>query len=803
MIYPKSFEQKIGFDILRQLIKEECTSPLGQSFVDKMRFSDNFSLIGKLCSQVAEFRQILLFDNTFPSQHYLDVSNHLRQAELEGSFLSEEQFFDIKLSLNTILSCLKFLHGKEDTTYPELKELSKQVEVDRKLVSHIDFTIDERGKVRDSASSELGRIRKAIISEQSSLRRKLDNILRSAKSQGFTDEDMQLTIRGGRMVIPVAAEHKRKLKGFIHDESATGQTVFIEPAEVFDANNAIRELEYEERREVIRILTKLTSDLRPYIPALRKGYTFLGLIDFIRAKARLAVQLNAVKPQVVPKQHVEWIRARHPLLQLSLEKQGRTVSPLDILLNQEKRILLISGPNAGGKSIALKTVGLLQYMYQCGMLVPMDENSTIGLFSSIFIDIGDEQSLENDLSTYSSHLSNMKYFLQFADKKTLLLIDEFGTGTEPQFGGAIAESILEQLNKEKAFGVITTHYTNLKFFADKTPGIINGAMRFDAEKLEPLYKLEIGVPGSSFALEIASKIGLPKAVLNNAKDKLGDKQVAFDKLLRELQIEKEVYASRNLELATRERHLKKSSTEYAELKAYLDNQRKTIVNDAKAEAKRLVREANQKIENTIRQIREGEADKEVTRQARKELEDFRGQMEPEPLKQVAAAPVADDTEDVSGGIEAGHYVRIKDSGAVAEVMGIRGKDVEVRIGSLKSTLKLNRLEKISRKAYRTHVPEEEIGRGKGVDINQKMLAFSYNLDLRGKRGEEALTEVDSFLDNALLLGTQELRIVHGKGDGILRTLIRNHLRKYKQVVSMNDEHPDRGGPGVTIVGLNH
>jgi DNA mismatch repair protein MutS2 len=800
MIYPKNFEQKIGFDQIRALIKEECASTLGQAFADKMRFSDNYELIEKLISQTAEFKQILIIDDSFPSNNYLDVSSHLRNAELEGSFLSEEQFYDIKLSLNTILACVKFFAQKEETTYPQLRELSKQVEVDRKLVQLIDFTIDERGKVRDSASSELGRIRKEIIAEQSNLRRKLDQILRFAKSQGYTDDDMMLTVRSGRMVIPVAAEHKRKLKGFIHDESATGQTVFIEPAEVFDLNNSIRELELAEKREVIRILTKLTNDLRPSIPALKKAYTFLGLIDFVRAKAKLALRLGAGKPKGINKQHVEWINARHPLLQLSLEKQGRKVVPLDITLNKDYRILVISGPNAGGKSICLKTVGLLQYMYQCGLLVPMEEHSTIGMFDNIFIDIGDEQSLENDLSTYSSHLSNMRHFLKFADKKTLLLIDEFGTGTEPQFGGAIAESILEQLNNEKAFGVITTHYTNLKFYADRTQGIVNGAMRFDVEKLEPLYRLEIGTPGSSFALEIATKIGLPKQVISASQDRLGNKQVQFDKLLRELQIEKEVYAKRNLDLSTRERILKKSVTEYNELKTYLDNQKKTVLNEAKIQAKKILQDANQKIENTIREIKEKGAEREATREARRSLDELKMQLAPESLV-VAARPAFEEEEVVGGAIEEGSFVRIKDNGAIAEVISIKVKDVEVRIGALKSTVKLNRLEKISRREYKAAVPEDEKPRSKGVDINEKMMSFSYNLDLRGKRGDEALTEVDNFLDNALLLGTQELRIVHGKGDGILRNLIRNHLKSYKQVASMHDEHADRGGAGVTIVTL--
>ncbi|MDO1448671.1 endonuclease MutS2 [Rhodocytophaga aerolata] len=796
MLYPHTIEQKLGFDKIREQLKEECISTLGQAFVDKLRFSNDFDMIQKLVGQTAEFKEILLHEGDFPSGNYIDANPHLNKAAIEGAFLSEEEFFDIKLSLQTIYACLQFFAKKDETAYPNLREFSQSVEVDVNLLKQLDRVFDNRGKLKDDASPELLSIRRQIISEQSNLRKKLDTILKSAKSQGYISDDVSLTVRGGRMVIPVSAEHKRRIKGFIHDESASGQTVFLEPAEVFDINNEITELGYKERREVVRILTELTNKLRPYVPALKKAYTFLGLMDFVRAKAKFAIRTEAINPVCVKQTLIDWINARHPLLMLSFQKQGKTVRPLTIKLDHKERILIISGPNAGGKSIALKTVGLTQYMYQCGMLVTMAEQSQIGLFKDIFIDIGDEQSLENDLSTYSSHLTNMKYFLKMADKYTLFLIDEFGTGTEPSVGGAIAESILEKLNQSKAFGVINTHYTNLKFFAEHTPGLVNGAMRFDSQHLEPLYQLEIGRPGSSFAFEIANKIGLPGEVIAAAKEKVGDKQVNFEKLLRELETEKRKLGTKNQELSVLQKSLNQTLKEYSELKGRLDTDKKKLMNQAKEEAKRLVKEANQKIEQTIRDIRKNKADKEETKQLRKELQTFDQSLKveyvPEPTTEKEELQVEE------GEIEVGNLVRIKGQNAVGEVLGIRGKDVEISIGALKSTVKLNRLEKISRKEYRAQV-NENTPRMLGIDMNEKMANFSYQLDLRGKRGEEAMTALDEFMDDALMLGSPELRIVHGKGDGILRTLVRNQLRSYPQVASLADEHADRGGAGVTVV----
>lgn len=807
MLYPNTLEQKLGFDTIRERLRESCISTLGQDYVEKIRFTDNVQLIDKLLRQTDEFRQIVQYESDFPSSNYIDVRPHLNRARVEGLALTEAEFFDLKLSLRTVQDCLKFLtkhsEGKREneTTYPFLRELAGPIGVDKNLTNALERVIDDRGLVRDSASPELASIRRRIISEQANLRKRLDSIIRQARQNGWIPDDLSLTVRGGRLVIPIAAEHKRKIKGFVHDESQTGQTVFLEPAEVFDANNEIRELEYEERREIHRILLALTDQIRPHLDELKKAINFLAQIDFIRAKAKLAVQLDAVMPKLHERPIVSWTDARHPLLYLSFKKQGKSVVPLGVRLDEKTRILIISGPNAGGKSVALKTIGVIQYMLQCGLLVPMADYSEMGVFQNLFIDIGDEQSLENDLSTYSSHLTAMKQFMIGANKRTLFLIDEFGTGTEPGLGGAIAESILEELNKSGAYGVINTHYTNLKVFADKTSGLINGAMRFDGEHLEPLYQLEIGRPGSSFAFEISQKIGLPKAVIDRAKEKLGSQQVNFEKLLKELDIEKRVFAEKNLEISINQRKVAQQLAEYTALKNRLDNEQKQLLNNAKQKAKALVQEANQRIENTIREIKENKAEREATRQVRQELERFdEKELKPETLAVEQPKQAEDEFVADGGTITAGSYVRIAGQNAIGQVLSVRGKDAEIRIGDLKSNVKLNRLEKVSRKVFKDATETKDTPpRSQGLDMNEKMLNFSFNLDIRGKRGEEALGEVDRFVDDALMLGYPELRIVHGKGDGILRTLVRNHLRGYKQVARMEDEHADRGGAGVTIV----
>ena len=794
MLYPANLEQKVNFIKIKELLKAECTSTLGQDYVDKVAFSADYVLVQRLLDQTEEFRQLLIAGEAFPSSNFTNLNPYLEKAKLEGAFLEQEEFQEVKLALLTLKSCIAFFqkYGEE---YPTLKALlGLLIDLDLKLLQVIDQVLDEKGKLRSNASKELQLIRTQLLYEESRLRKVMERVFKDARAKGLTPEDAAMTIRGGRMVIPIAAENKRKLRGFIHDESATGQTVFMEPEEALEINNEIRDLEYMEKREIIRILTKLTDQLRPAIPALRKATNFLGLLDFIRAKARFAQKTDSCKPELIKERTLTWSGARHPILEISLRSQGKQIIPLTVQLEGQQRLLLISGPNAGGKSVALKTVALLQYMLQCGLLIPVHPNSKSSLFDNFFIDIGDEQSIENDLSTYSSHLMSMKHFTQFANKKTILFIDEFGTGTEPQFGGAIAESILLALNRMGAYGLITTHYGNLKQLANKHQGLVNGAMRYDVDKLEPLYQLEIGKPGSSFALEIASKIGLSKEIVAYAKQQIGEERVRYDRLLTQLENEKNQYALLLKDVKEKDRLLEGKLKEYVQLKESLELNKKKYLQEAKLEAKSLLDQTNRKIESVIREIKEGKAEKEVTKSVRKELDQFKEEIKPE--KVVVKDP---EIQVIAGQISAGDWVRLKDNGAIAEVVAIKNKDVELLIGDLKSNVKLSRLEKISKAEVKK---ESKYSERRGTyQSTEKMMDYSPNLDLRGKRGEEVLPLIQTFIDEGFMLGVKNLRIVHGKGDGILREVSRNLLRSMAQVGKLEDEHADRGGAGVTLVTL--
>jgi DNA mismatch repair protein MutS2 len=794
MLYPANLEQKVNFLKIKELLKAECTSSLGQDYVDKVAFSSDYVLVQRLLDQTEEFRQLLIAVEAFPSSNFTNLNPYLEKAKLDGAFLEQEEFQEVKLALLTLKSCIAFFqkHGED---YPTLKALlGLLIDLDLKLLQLIDQVLDEKGKLRSNASKELQLIRTQLLYEESRLRKVMERVFKDARAKGLTPEDAAMTIRGGRMVIPIAAENKRKLRGFIHDESATGQTVFMEPEEALEINNEIRDLEYMEKREIIRILTKLTDQLRPAIPALRKATNFLGLLDFIRAKARFAQKTDSCKPELIKERTLTWSGARHPILEISLKSQGKQIVPLTVQLEGQQRLLLISGPNAGGKSVALKTVALLQYMLQCGLLIPVHPNSKSSLFDHFFIDIGDEQSIENDLSTYSSHLMSMKHFTQFANKKTILFIDEFGTGTEPQFGGAIAESILLALNRLGAYGLITTHYGNLKQLANKHQGLVNGAMRYDVDKLEPLYQLEIGKPGSSFALEIASKIGLSKEIVAYAKQQIGEERVRYDRLLTQLENEKNQYAPLLEEVKEKDRLLEGKLKEYGQLKESLELNKKKYLQEAKLEAKSLLDQTNKKIESVIREIKEGKAEKEVTKSVRKELDVFKEEIKPE--KVVVKDP---EVQVIAGQIGTGDWVRLKDNGAIGEVVAIKNKDVELLIGDLKSNVKLSRLEKISKAEVKK---ESKYSERRGTyQSTEKMMDYSPNLDLRGKRGEEVLPLIQTFIDEGFMLGVKNLRIIHGKGDGILREVSRNLLRSMNQVSKLEDEHADRGGAGVTLVTL--
>ncbi|MBO3271005.1 endonuclease MutS2 [Hymenobacter defluvii] len=814
MIFPNNFEHKIGFSQLRELLDSFCLSPLGRQFVAKMQFQTKHDQLLKLLQQTDEFRQLLQSGADFPGQHYHDVHPHLVRANLPGAYLDVTAFFAIKMSLRTIREALVFFVHAEEGLYPTLRLLGIGVQVDRNLLATLDKVVDDDGHVRDNASPLLFQLRQELINRQGMLRKQIAGVLRHAREQGWVPDGAEPTIRGGRLVLPVLAEHKRRVKGLIHDESATGQTVYIEPEAVFELNNDIKDLDNAYQRELIRILTSLTDQLRPHIPDLRKAYQYLGLIDFIRAKARLAQRLEATLPTLHPRPLMQWRTVRHPLLYLAFQEQSkkkrnsdepqeapREVVPLDIDLTPEQRILLISGPNAGGKSVAMKTVGLVQYMLQCGLLIPADGTSEAGVFEDVFLDIGDEQSLENDLSTYSSHLLNMKQFLLFAGKRSLILIDEFGTGTEPVLGGAIAEAVLNQLNQVRAFGVVTTHYTNLKNFAERTAGIVNGAMRYDPEQLQPLYRLEIGKPGSSFAIEIARKIGLPKQIVERATQLVGKDKIRYDRLLEGLEKEKTELEQRTAEATKQERRLKKAAQEYQDLKRYLEETQLDVLRDAKQKAKALLKDTNQQIEATITEIRRSQAEKEQTKEARQKLDTFvREKLQIEPPKPRPTREMAD-----AATLKAGDRVALLGQEGHGEIIGVKGKNAEVLFGGMKTFVKVSQLEKLSRAEVREREKKAEkavySGAGAGLDLTGRLADFSPTLDLRGERAEDALHKVMAFVDDAVMFGIPEIKVLHGRGNGILRQVVRDYLRSVRSIATVGDEHADRGGDGVTLAVL--
>lgn len=822
MIYPSNFEQKTGFDKVRLLVSDKCLSPLGKERVAAMSFSTDYAFISNELDLVDEFVKIQQGETDFPANYFFDVRYSLKRIRPEGTWMDEKELFDLKRSLQTIHDIIRFFQPGEDEEikYPALTALAGDILVFPQLVGRIDTILDKFGKVKDSASPELQTIRREMTITMSNISRNLQSILRAAQSEGVVEKDVTPTMRDGRLMIPVAPAFKRKIKGIVHDESASGKTVFIEPESVVEANNRIRELEGEEKREIIRILTDFTNFVRPLVPDILQSYEFLADIDFIRAKALFAIEIQGIRPVVEDKQQLDWARAIHPLLYLSLKKQHKEVVPLDIELTAEKRLLIISGPNAGGKSVCLKTVGLLQYMLQCGLLVPMHESSRTGLFEHLFIDIGDEQSIENDLSTYSSHLTHMKYFVRNCNERTILLIDEFGSGTEPQIGGAIAEALLNRFNQHKSFGVITTHYQNLKHFAEDTPGIVNGAMLYDRHLMQPLFKLAIGNPGSSFAIEIARKIGLPEDVIAEASEKVGMDYINMDKYLQDIVRDKRYWESKRQNIRQREKKLEDIIARYEKDLSEVNSQRKEIVREAKAEASRILSDANARIENTIREIKEAQAEKERTKQARQELQSFKdsvsdAQEEDDKLarkmaklkeraerkkqKQKASTqPVFN--RDV---IEVGDAVRLKGQTSVGTVMELQEKQATVAFGMIKSTVKLDRLEKVSKNQIKKEIQKSTFVSEQTSDqMHEKRLHFKQEIDVRGMRGEEALQTVTYFIDDAIQVGAQQVRILHGTGTGILRQLIREYLRSVPGVRSFHDEHVQFGGAGITVVELD-
>ena len=872
MIYPNTYEQKIGFDQIRSRLTALCLCSLGEGLVRDMAFSVSFDDIRRQVKQTMEFVRILK-EEDFPDQNFFDVRPSLKRIRIQNTCLDVEELFNLQRSLATIDNIVTFLHRCQDEentipSFPHLYGLTADVKTYPQMVRRIDQILDKYGHVKDTASPELLQIRRELASTAGSVSRALQNILKSAKGEGLIDKDVSPTLRDGRLVIPVAPAMKRKIRGIVHDESDTGRTVFIEPAEVVEANNKIRELESEERKEINRILIEFTQTVRPEVEEMLASYEFLAQIDFIRAKAKFAIITNSTEPRMENKQVLDWAIAVHPLLELKFstyntqhpDETPRKVVPLDITLNNKQRLLLISGPNAGGKSVCLKTTGLLQYMFQCGMPVPVAKSSIFGIFRSIFIDIGDEQSLENDLSTYSSHLLNMKNMMKHCDGKSLILIDEFGGGTEPQIGGAMAEAMLKVFNKKHAFGVITTHYQNLKHYAQETEGIVNGAMLYDRQQMQPLFQLSIGNPGSSFAIEIARKTGIPDEVIKDASEIVGKDYINSDKYLQDIVRDKRYWEQKRQSIHQHEKQMEQTIQRYEEDIQKVHDERKAIIARAKEEAEQMLKESNAKIEQTIKDIKEAQAEKERTRMIRQDLADFkqdireidpdiadekiRRQMEKlmrrrekKKKKETLSPPLprngegenhpdgsphhgGDVRQDREGLLE-GSFVRLKGQNTVGQIQKNSGNEATVIFGQITTNVKLNRLEPAEPPKKEKNVAATFVSVQTRDDIRQTTLNFKEQLDVRGMRGDEAIQAVTYFIDvdvrgmrgdeaiqavtyfidDALVARASRVKILHGTGTGALKTVIRQYLNTMPPVADFYDEDIRFGGAGITIVEL--
>jgi DNA mismatch repair protein MutS2 len=828
MVYPQNFEQKIDFDKIRRLIKNHCLSPLGEEKTDEMAFSSDFTFIRKQLYRTYEFTRIIQEEDSFPSDYFFDVRDSLKKIRVEGAYLVEKELFNIRRSLETINEIVRFFalarqksSEGDSGIYPHLQELASGVSSFPQLTKQIDAILDKFGKIRDNASPELADIRRQLAQTANSISKTLQSILRTAQSESLVDKDATPTMRDGRLMIPISPAFKRKIRGIVHDESASGKTVFIEPAEVVEANNKIRELENEEKREVGRILMAFTNLIRPEIPEILHAYRFLAEIDFNRAKALFALDINATLPVLEYTCRMDWIRAVHPLLYLSHKKQNKPVVPLDIELGnapKSGRILLVSGPNAGGKSVLLKTVGLLQYMLQSGLLIPVEERSETGIFKDIFLDIGDEQSIENDLSTYSSHLLNMKFMMKQAGAESLILIDEFGGGTEPNIGGAIAEALLHRFNEKACWGVITTHYHNLKLYADDHEGVINGAMLYDRHLMQPLFQLSIGQPGSSFAVEIARKIGLSEEVIAEASEKVGRDYIDMDKYLQDIVRDKRYWESKRQQIRQQEKRLEELTERYQADLEKLESQKKEWLAKAKSDAENLLSEANAKIENTIREIKEAQAEKEKTKEIRKDLEDFRQKIRNEELKVQGKGQKAKETKakderqkakDPASGFSpfalpclpfaVGDSVRMKGQQTVGTVIDTKDNLFVVAFGAIKTIAKAEQLEKAQ--GERKKVKDSVSGLLPFAVRSSPLSDFKLEIDVRGMRGNEALQAVMYYIDDAVQCNAGRIRILHGTGTGVLRQVIRDYLNTAPGVKRFQDEHVQFGGAGITVVEL--
>ena len=801
MIHPTDFEQETGFDKIRLLLSERCLSPLGQERVSLMSFTSDFNLVSRLLDEAGEFILILQNEREFPASWFFDLRYALKRIRPEGTFLDAQELFDLRRSLSSIRDIVLYLKPQEgeQPAWPALSRLAAEVPIFPQIIAAADRILDKAGHIKDDASPALARIRREISDTAASISKSLQSILRSAQNEGVVDKDAAPTVRDGRLMIPVAPALKRRIRGIVHDESASGKTVFIEPEVVVEANNRIRELEGEERREIIRILVEVTNAVRPLAPDMLMSYEFLADIDFTRAKALFAGQINAIRPQLDDVRRIDLVGAVHPLLYLSHLPRNTEVVPLDIELTAEQRILLISGPNAGGKSVCLKTVGLLQYMLQCGMPIPVDHRSHTGLFADIFIDIGDEQSIENDLSTYSSHLLGMKFFDRHAGPDSLILIDEFGSGTEPSIGGAIAQALLKRFNGKGCFGVITTHYQNLKQMAADTPGIINGAMLYDRQLMRPLFKLAVGHPGSSFAIEIARKIGLPREVIDEASKQVGSDYVNMDKYLLDIVRDKRYWETKRDNIRRQKKKLDELIAANERDHEEISRSRSEIIGSAKDEASGILDRANARIEQVIRQIKETQADKELTKEARRSLSQFKSSLADQPSSRPAPQRPSPKSKEP---INVGDQVRMRGQQASGTVLEIRNKEATVAFGMIKSVIKLGKLEKAPAAKQSDSRAATFVSARTSDEIHQRKLRFKPDLDIRGLRADEALQAVAYFIDDAILAAISPVRILHGTGTGALRSAVRDYLHSANGIGSFRDEHVQLGGAGITVVELS-
>lgn len=821
-----TLESKIGFDSLRAYLVDKCESPMGAREVGEMSFLTDYRAVVERLERTSEMKRMLESGEDRPEVSFNELEKWLPSLKSEGAYAPSENFLQLRRSLvsfDNVRNYYRRTEGKGEGApfiYPALAGLFGELMEFPDLLREIDRVIDKTGYVKDSASPELAEVRQKLSSLQGSVARTIQRVFSRAVGEGIADKDAGPTIRDGRMVIPVSAGNKRRLSGIVHDESATGKTVFIEPAETVELSNRIRELQLEEQRIIVRILMDLSDRVRPYIADILSCNALLGKLDFIMAKARFAIETGGELPNISRTPEIDWYGAVHPVLLLNLRSQGRNVVPLNLRLDGRKRFLIISGPNAGGKSVALKTVAIVQYMCQCGMLPTLHSNSHIGIFNRILMDIGDEQSIENDLSTYSSHLRNMRYFLLHADKRSLVLIDEIGSGTEPTIGASLAMAILEELAKSRCFGIVTTHYHSLKRFAEEHDTFVNGAMLYDRQHLQPTFQLSIGTAGSSFALEIASKIGLPRPVIEAAKKTVGEDYVESDRFLMEIQRDRKYWQNKRASIREREIRLESLEQKYEKMVAELNQRKKEIIKEAQQEARELLSATNRKIENTISEIRQAEAEKERTKQVRRELEDYKASVEAadenvaliktrtprKKQKQPANQPAKNPRTSVQTPVPVaelapGSYVRMKGSSTTGQIISITGKEAEVAFGQLRTKVKIDRLSPAQAPSRSLTSGYNLLNAAANDAGRERQLNFRNELDIRGMRADEALDRVIHYIDDAIQFGAGRVRILHGTGGGILRQLVRQQLQATRGVTSFEDEDVRFGGAGITVVNL--